>query len=61
MLQALRRRGKAAGIDGLFAPQFRHTWAHSMLEAGMHEGDVQRLAGWRTPDNAVSLRRIDCR
>lgn len=50
ILQALRRRGKAAGIDGLFAHQFRHTWAHSMLEAGMQEGDVQRLAGWRTRD-----------
>lgn len=50
MLQALRRRGKQAGIDGLFAHQFRHTWAHSMLRAGMQEGDVQRLAGWRTRD-----------
>lgn len=50
MLQALRRRGQQAGIKGLFAHQFRHTWAHSMLEAGMQEGDVQRLAGWRTRD-----------
>lgn len=50
LLQALRRRGKHAGIDGLFAHQFRHTWAHTMLESGMQEGDVQRLAGWRTRD-----------
>ncbi|HEX6127625.1 MAG TPA: tyrosine-type recombinase/integrase, partial [Candidatus Limnocylindria bacterium] len=50
ILQALRRRGKQAGIDGLFAHQFRHTWADRMLGAGMQEGDVQRLAGWRTRD-----------
>lgn len=48
LLQALRRRGKQAGVAQLFAHAFRHTWAHSMLEAGMQEGDVMRLAGWRS-------------
>ncbi len=48
LLQALRRRGEQAGVPQLFAHAFRHTWAHSMLEAGMQEGDVMRLAGWRS-------------
>lgn len=48
ILQVLRRRGKAAGIERLYAHAFRHTWAHSMLEAGMQEGDVMRLAGWKS-------------
>lgn len=26
----------------------RHTFAHSMLSAGMQEGDLRRLAGWRS-------------
>jgi integrase/recombinase XerC len=43
----VRRRGKQAGIDGLHAHQFRHTFADSWLSAGGTEGDLMRVAGWR--------------
>jgi site-specific recombinase XerD len=46
--QALRRRGRAAGIPGLHPHQFRHTYAHEALSAGMQEGEVMALAGWRS-------------
>jgi site-specific recombinase XerD len=47
--QMLRRRGKEAGIEGLHPHQFRHTMAHRWLAAGGAEGDLQRLAGWASP------------
>jgi site-specific recombinase XerD len=47
--QMLRRRGKEAGIEGLHPHQFRHTMAHRWLAAGGTEGDLQRLAGWASP------------
>ncbi|MDQ6725052.1 MAG: tyrosine-type recombinase/integrase, partial [Actinomycetota bacterium] len=28
--------------------QLRHTFAHAWLEAGGDEGDLMRLAGWRS-------------
>lgn len=43
----LERRGRRAGLDGLHAHQFRHTFAHQWLEAGGNEGDLMRLTGWR--------------
>jgi integrase len=45
--QMLARRGDAAGIDGLHAHQFRHTFAHRWLAEGGTEGDLMRIAGWR--------------
>ena len=46
--QLVRRRGREAGIDGLHPHLFRHTYAHTMLADGMQEGDLMRLAGWRS-------------
>lgn len=44
----LRRRGKQAGIDHLHPHAFRHHFAHSWLAAGGQEGDLMRLAGWKS-------------
>jgi site-specific recombinase XerD len=52
--QAIKRRGRQAGLvdaDGrtyLHPHLFRHTYAHDMLSQGMQEGDLMRLAGWRS-------------
>jgi integrase len=48
--QMVRRRGDAAGIPGLHPHQLRHTFAHSWLASGGGEGDLMRLAGWRSRD-----------
>lgn len=46
--QAIARRGQQAGIDGLHPHQLRHTFAHTWLAEGGNEGDLMRLAGWRS-------------
>lgn len=47
--QMLRRRASEAGLDRRLYPHlFRHTYAHEMLSAGMQEGDLMRLAGWKS-------------
>lgn len=48
--QMLRRRGKAAGVSGLHAHQFRHTFAHLMRAEGIDDDSLMRLAGWRSRD-----------
>jgi len=45
--QMLIRRSKEAGLPPLHLHLFRHTFAHMMLPAGMQEGDLMRLAGWK--------------
>lgn len=47
--QMVKRRGADAGIEGLHAHQFRHTFAHEWLLAGGSEQDLQRIAGWQSP------------
>jgi site-specific recombinase XerD len=46
----LKRRCVEAGIKPINPHRFRHTWADGVLAAGMQEGDVMRLGGWKTPD-----------
>jgi site-specific recombinase XerD len=46
----LRRRGERAGIGKVHPHQLRHTFAHQWLTAGGTEGDLMRLAGWRSRD-----------
>lgn len=47
--QILRRRAADAGIESLHAHQFRHSFAHQWLAQGGNEGDLQRIAGWSSP------------
>jgi integrase/recombinase XerC len=45
VIQAPRSAGRAGHAQ--FPHLFGHTFAHEMLSAGMTEGDLMRLAGWR--------------
>jgi site-specific recombinase XerD len=45
--QVVKRRGRQAGL-AIHPHLFRHTFAHEMLASGMQEGDLMRLAGWRS-------------
>jgi site-specific recombinase XerD len=43
----VRRRGAEAGLK-IHPHLFRHAFADRMLAGGMQEGDLMRLAGWRS-------------
>jgi site-specific recombinase XerD len=47
--QMLAKRSKAAGLPRIHAHQLRHTFAHEYLANDGQEGDLQRLAGWKSP------------
>ena len=46
--QVARDRGEAAGLGHVWTHLFRHTFAHLWLSADGAEGDLMRLAGWRS-------------
>lgn len=46
--QVIRDRAIAAGIGPIHPHQLRHTFAHEWLVNGGNEGDLMRLAGWRS-------------
>jgi site-specific recombinase XerD len=48
LAQMLKRRAREAGIGEIHPHQFRHTFAHQWLASGGSEGDLMRLAGWRS-------------
>jgi site-specific recombinase XerD len=54
LAQVVARRCRDASLGRLHPHQFRHTFAHEYLAAGGQEGDLQRLAGWKSP---LMLRR----
>lgn len=47
--QMLERRGAQAGVPGLHAHLFRHTFAHRYQASGGREADLMRLTGWKSP------------
>ena len=47
--QLIAKRAEAAGLGRIHPHQLRHTFAHNYLANGGQEGDLQRLAGWRSP------------
>ncbi len=46
--QFLAARARKAGLDRVHPHQLRHTYAHRWLAEGGNEGDLMRLAGWRS-------------
>jgi integrase/recombinase XerC len=46
--QALRKRGRQIGLEDFHPHQLRHTFANEWLSEGGNEGDLMRLAGWRS-------------
>ncbi len=46
--RAIRKAGERVAIPGVFPHMLRHSFVHALLSAGAEEGDVQRLAGWRS-------------
>jgi site-specific recombinase XerD len=52
--QMVRRRGRAAEIEGLHPHVFRHTFAHVMKLQGVSDDALVRLAGWS--DRSMLLR-----
>jgi len=50
VLQVVQERGRQAGLGVTLHPhQLRHSFAHAWLAAGGNEGDLMRIAGWRSP------------
>jgi integrase len=48
--QMIERRCDDANVPRIHPHQLRHTFAHQWLAAGGSEGDLMRLAGWRSRD-----------
>ena len=50
--EAIERRAKKAGLEGVHPHQFRHTWAHLLSADGMQETQLMHLAGWSSTQMA---------
>jgi len=48
LFQVVADRGASVALPGLHPHQFRHSFADSWLSAGGNEGDLMRLAGWKS-------------
>lgn len=49
VMQALQRRGEAAGIPGMHPHLLRHALAHRWQAEGGGESDLMQIMGWRSP------------
>jgi integrase len=47
--ELLVRRCESVRLAPVHPHMFRHTWANDLLSHGANEGDVEKLAGWRSP------------
>lgn len=50
LAKVIGRRAEQAGVPGIHLHQFRHGFAHRWLAAGGAEGDLMKIAGWRSRD-----------
>lgn len=57
LAQMVKRRGREAGVENMYAHRFRHTFVHRWLAAGGQEGDVARILGWTRKSAASMLDR----
>ena len=48
--QIVKKRGREAGVQNLHPHRFRHAFAAGWLAEGGQEGDLMRLAGWKSRD-----------
>ena len=46
--QMVRKRAARAGLGAVHPHMFRHAFSHSWLAQGGNEGDLMRIAGWRS-------------
>ena len=46
--QMVRRRARQAGLGDVHPHQLRHSFAHHWLNEGGAEGDLMRIAGWKS-------------
>ena len=46
----LKRLGLAAGVQGVHAHRWRHTFAHEWKLAGADTGDLMLVLGWTSDD-----------
>ncbi|GGU85011.1 tyrosine-type recombinase/integrase [Lentzea flava] len=46
--QMIKRRGRQAGIENMFAHRLRHTFAHTWQLKGGNETDLMRIMGWKS-------------
>ncbi|MGI8829272.1 MAG: tyrosine-type recombinase/integrase [Candidatus Limnocylindria bacterium] len=50
LAKVIGRRAEQAGVPGIHLHQFRHGFAHRWLASGGSEGDLMKIAGWRSRD-----------
>ncbi|MGI8998587.1 MAG: hypothetical protein ACR2GO_02625 [Candidatus Limnocylindria bacterium] len=50
LAKVIGRRAEQAGVPAIHLYQFRHGFAHRWLPTGGSEGDLMKLAGWRSRD-----------